>query len=302
MKILLLGATGQVGFELQRSLTPLGRVIPACREGRLPGGGAARVANLSDLTALRALLNAEKPDVIVNAAAYTAVDRAEAEPELAHAINATAPEVLAQWCHVHGSRLIHYSTDYVFDGRGQRPWREQDGTAPLSVYGRSKRDGEVAIAASGAEYLILRTAWVYAARGSNFLRTLLRLGAERDQLRVVNDQIGAPTPARWIAAATATLLTQVQAGRPWHTGIAHLSAAGQTSWHGFAQEIFALAHAANVLERVPTLDAIASSDYPTAAQRPAFSCLDNTRLHTWFGLALPDWREGVAQVMGELAP
>jgi dTDP-4-dehydrorhamnose reductase len=302
MKFLLLGAAGQVGYELHRALSPLGRVVPACRDGRLPGGGAARVADLSDPSALHALLNAEKPDAIVNAAAYTGVDRAESEAELAHAINATAPGVLAEWCHVHGTRLLHYSTDYVFDGQGTRPWREQDGTAPLGVYGHSKRAGEAAVAESGAEYLILRTAWVYAARGQNFLRTMLRLAAERDHLRVVDDQIGAPTPARWIATATAAIFAEVKAGKPWRNGIVHVSAAGQTSWHGFAQTIFATAQAAGLLERLPTLDAIASSDYPTPAQRPAFSCLDNTRLHDWFGLTLPDWREGVAQVMGELAP
>lgn len=300
MKLLVLGANGQVGFELHRSLAPLGEVIAATRDGRLVGGGTAHVADLSEPASLEAALQELRPDVVINAAAYTAVDRAESEPELAMRINAEAPAVLARWCAVHGARLIHYSTDYVFDGNASRPWREADPIAPLGVYGQSKRAGELAIGDSGAEFLVLRTAWVYAARGHNFLRTMLRLAAERDHLQVVCDQIGAPTPARWIASATATILARSQSA-PWRSGIVHLAAAGQTSWHGFAEAIFAHALAAGLIERAPFVEAIPSLAYPTPASRPAYSCLDTRALRERFGVTLPDWNEGVTQVLGELA-
>lgn len=301
MTFLLLGAAGQVGFELHRGLEVLGEVIPVTRDGRLPGGGVARVIDLSDVAALVALLDDVEPDVIVNAAAYTAVDRAESEPELAQAINANAPAVLARWCAAHGAKLVHYSTDYVFDGQSERPLREDDATAPLGVYGRSKRDGEIGIQQSGCEHLILRTAWVYAARGHNFLRTMLRLAGERDRLRVVADQIGSPTPARWIAAVTVALLARWQAGAEWPSGIVHLTASGQASWHGFAEAIFAAAVEAGVLERAPAVEAIPTSAYPTPARRPAYSCLDTSALRARFGVSLPDWRNGVTQTLAELA-
>ncbi|HMN35403.1 MAG: dTDP-4-dehydrorhamnose reductase [Chiayiivirga sp.] len=301
MKLLLLGAGGQVGFELHRSLSPLGEVIPATRDGRLPGGGRARAADLASPASLEALLQAERPDVIVNAAAYTAVDRAESEPELATRINAEAPAVLARWCKVYGARLLHYSTDYVFDGSANRPWREADPTAPLGVYGQSKREGEIALADSGAEYLVLRTAWVYAARGHNFLRTMLRLAAERDHLQVVCDQTGSPTPARWIAAATALTLARTRNGNPWRSGTVHLAASGHTTWHGFAEAIFADALVAGLIERAPFVEAIPTLAWPTPARRPAYSCLDTRALRERYGVTLPDWREGVTQVVGELA-
>lgn len=301
MKILLLGANGQVGFELHRSLGAVGEVIPATRSGQLAGVGAVPQADLADSRGLVALLDALAPELIVNAAAHTAVDRAESEPQRAEAINAHAPALLARWCAAHGARLVHYSTDYVFDGQGARPWREDDACAPLGVYGQSKRAGELGIAASGCEHLILRTAWVYAARGHNFLRTMLRLGRERESLRVVDDQIGSPTPARWIAAATLALLARWQAGAAWPAGIVHLTAAGQTSWHGFAEAIFATAHALGLLERIPHVQAIPGSAYPTPAQRPAYSCLDTSALRERFGIALPDWREGVGQTLAEMA-
>lgn len=301
MTFLLLGAGGQVGFELHRGLEALGEVIPATRDGRLPGGGVGRVADLSDPDALAVLLDELSPEVIVNAAAYTAVDRAESEPALAQAINADAPTALAHWCAGHGAKLVHYSTDYVFDGRSERPWREDDATAPLGVYGCSKRDGEIGIEGSGCEHLILRTAWVYAARGHNFLRTMLRLAGERDHLRVVADQIGSPTPARWIAAVTVALLARWQAGAQWPAGIVHLTAGGQTSWHGFAEAIFAAALEAGLLERAPGVEAIPTSAYPTPAQRPAYSCLDTSALRARFGISLPDWRIGVTQTLAELA-
>lgn len=301
LTVLLLGAAGQVGFELHRGLGALGQIVPATRDGRLPGGGRAEVADLADADGLRALLDRIQPDVIVNAAAYTAVDRAESEPELAQAVNAQAPALLARWCAEHDAKLLHYSTDYVFDGQGSRPWREDDLTAPLGAYGRSKRDGERAIQDSGCDALILRTAWVYAARGHNFMRAMLRLAAERDHLRVVSDQVGSPTPARWIAAVSMALIARWQAGAPWPAGIVHLTASGQTSWHGFAEAIFAAAHEAGVLQRVPMVEAISTRDYPTPAQRPAYSCLDTSALRERFGISLPDWREGVRQTIAELA-
>jgi len=299
MKLLLLGANGQVGFELQRALAPLGEMTCGTRSGTLPGGAECEVADLADPDALRALLDDVAPAVIVNAAAYTAVDRAQSEPEAAHAINAVAPGVFADWCVAHGARLVHYSTDYVFDGQGTRPYREDDATAPLGVYGASKLAGEDAIRASGCEHLILRTAWVYGARGQNFLRTMLRVARERDLLRVVADQRGAPTPARWIAAATAAMLASSRAESRATTF--HLTAAGETTWHGFAQALFEHAHAAGLLARVPRVEAIATADYPTPARRPAYSRLDNTRLYDDFGLRLPDWRRGVSDVIAELS-
>lgn len=302
MKLLLLGANGQVGFELQRALAPLGELACATRSGRLPGGAACEAVDLVDPTALEALLGRQRPDVVVNAAAYTAVDRAEDEPEAAQAANADAPAVLARWCQQRDALLLHFSTDYVFDGRGSRPYRENDLTAPLGVYGQSKLAGEDAIRGSGARHIIFRTAWVYAARGQNFLRTMLRLAGERDVLRVVADQRGAPTPARWIAAAAALALVRQPAGfADARLGTFHLSAAGETSWHEFAEAIMADASAAGLLSRVPRVEPIATTDYPTRAARPAYSRLDNRRLNDTFALRLPDWRRGVAEVIGELA-
>lgn len=301
MKILLLSAAGQVGYELHRSLAPWGEVIATTRDGRLPGGAAAQALELTDADALHNLLARHQPDLIVNASAYTAVDRAESEPELAHRLNAQVPAQLAQWCAARGARLLHYSTDYVFNGQSERPWREDDECAPLGVYGHSKRDGELAVLQSGAEYLILRTAWVYAARGHNFLRTMLRLGAERESLRVVADQIGTPTPARWIAEASLALLVHAR-GEGWQSGIVHLTAQGETSWHGFAEAIFEDALAAGLMTRRPVVEAIASSQYPTPAARPAYSRLDTQKLQQQCGLQLPDWREGVSRVIAELAP
>jgi dTDP-4-dehydrorhamnose reductase len=302
MRLLLLGANGQVGFELQRALAPLGDVACATRSGRLPGGAACESVDLVDPTALEALLGRQRPDVVINAAAYTAVDRAEDEPDAAQATNADAPAVLARWCQQRDALLLHFSTDYVFDGRGTRPYRENDVTAPLGVYGRTKLAGEDAIRGSGARHMIFRTAWVYAARGQNFLRTMLRLAGERDVLRVVADQRGAPTPARWIAAAVALALVRQPAGfTDARLGTFHLSAAGETSWHEFAEAIMADASAAGLLSRVPRVEPIATTDYPTRATRPAYSRLDNRRLNDAFALRLPDWRRGVAEVIGELA-
>jgi dTDP-4-dehydrorhamnose reductase len=305
MKILLLGANGQVGFELQRSLAPLGEVVPATRSGTLPGAVPCERVDFYDAAALRALCDRVAPQLIVNAAAYTAVDRAEDEEALAQQANGDAPGVLGAWAAAHAAAVVHYSTDYVFDGQGQRPYREDDPTAPLGAYGRSKLAGEQALAASGANYLNFRTAWVYAARGGNFLRTMLRLARERDRLGIVADQRGAPTPARLIAEVTAWSLgrwmPQTAAQRRSLSGSYHLVSDGECSWHEFASEIFVLAQAAGLIERIPQVAAIATSDYPTRARRPAYSVLDTDKLRHTFGLALPHWRQGLRDVIGELA-
>ena len=296
MKLLLLGANGQVGHELRRSLAPLGEVVAATRNGNLSDGGSCEVADFDHVASLAALVERIAPDVVVNAVAWTAVDLAETEREAAFRANAEAPRALAVACARRGARLLHYSTDYVFDGHGTRPWREDDPTAPTSVYGASKLAGEDAIRASGAAHVILRTAWVYAPRGKNFLRTMLRLGAERDRLRVVADQVGTPTGAALIADAT----TQVLAHPSRASGTWHLTAGGQTSWHGFAEAIFAGAVERGLLPRAPEVEAIATADYPTPAARPAYSVLDTTKVRRDFGIELPGWREGLGHVLDAL--
>jgi dTDP-4-dehydrorhamnose reductase len=296
MRILLLGANGQVGHELRRSLAPLGEIIATTRSGALDGADS-EIANFDEPGSLPALVGRIAPDVVVNAAAYTAVDRAENEPEAAFRANAEAPRRLAEACAVRDALLVHYSTDYVFDGKGTRAYREDDPTGPLGVYGESKLAGERAIAASGCRHLVFRTAWVYGNHGANFMRTMLRLGAERDELRVVADQIGSPTPAALIADVTA----QVIADAAPATGVFHLTAKGQTSWHGFAEAIFEGAHRRGLLARVPRVSPIATADYPTPARRPAYSGLDTTALQQAFGIVLPDWRQGLEQVLGGLA-
>ncbi|ANB19131.1 dTDP-4-dehydrorhamnose reductase [Dokdonella koreensis] len=305
MRILLLGANGQVGRSLQRPLAGLGEVICATRDGRLDGGGVALAADLGDPAGLALALDAAAATVIVNAAAYTAVDRAESEPDRADRINHRAVGEIGAWAASHGAAVVHYSTDYVFDGRGDRPYREDDPVAPLGAYGRSKQAGEQALQASGAEQLILRTAWVYAAHGHNFLRTMLRLAGEREELRIVADQVGSPTPAGLIAGTTAALLARwrhLPAGeRGAAQGVYHLTAAGACSWFDFAQAIFERAHAAGLLPRRPRVVPIASADYPTPAQRPAWSVLDCERLQTRFGLHLPAWEQGLREVVEALA-
>ena len=295
MKLLLLGGTGQVGTELRRSLAPLGEVIVATRRGRL-GDHACEVADFDQPDSLPGLVERISPDVVVNAAAYTAVDRAENERDAAFRANAAAPQALADACIVRNALLVHYSTDYVFDGRGTRPYRVDDATAPLGVYGASKLAGEQAVRASGCRHMIFRTAWVYAAHGHNFLRTMLRVGAERDELRVVADQFGTPTPAALIADVTAQALRQATPA----SGLWHLTASGHTSWHGFAEAIFAGAVERRLLTRSPRVAAITTADYPTPAARPAYSVLDTSTLQRDFGIALPDWREGLARVLDEL--
>lgn len=293
MKLLLLGGNGQVGRELRRSLQPLGELVVATR-----GGSATDlVADFDAPESLEQLVHRIAPDVVVNAAAYTAVDRAETDADAAFRVNAAAPAALARACARQDALLVHYSTDYVFSGAGTRPYREDDPTAPLGVYGASKLAGEEAIRDSGARHAILRTAWVYAAHGKNFLLTMLRLGKEREELRVVADQIGAPTPAHWIADATAGLVRQGVDT----SGIWHLTAAGQASWHGFATAIFEEADAAGLLGRVPRIVPIPSSDYPTPARRPAYSVLATDRLRADFGITPPSWREGLREVVAQLS-
>ncbi|HEL3220748.1 TPA: dTDP-4-dehydrorhamnose reductase [Stenotrophomonas maltophilia] len=297
MTVLVFGGNGQVGQELLRALAPLGNVVATTRSGALPDGSACETADFGQPESLPALLDRLQPSIVVNAAAYTAVDRAEQEVDAAFAANAQAPGMIARWCAAHGVPFVHYSTDYVFDGQGSAPYREDEPTAPLGVYGTSKRDGEEAVRAAGGRHLIFRTAWVYASHGANFLRTMLRVGAERDVLRVVADQIGTPTPAALIADVTAQALQHP--GRL--SGTWHLTASGQTSWHGFAEAIFADALATGALVKVPTVEAISSSGYPTPAKRPAWSVLDNRKLQQDFGIVLPAWQDGLKRVMAEIA-
>ena len=293
MRVLLLGGNGQVGRELRRSLRPLGELIVATREG----AGADLAADFDAPDALEDLVRSVAPEVVVNAAAYTAVDRAEADAEAAFRVNGVAPAALARACAAQGALLVHYSTDYVFNGAGERPYREDDATSPLGAYGASKLAGEQAIRGSGARHVILRTAWVYAAHGKNFLLTMLRLGSERDALRVVADQVGAPTPAHWIADATADLLRQSDGV----SGTWHLTSAGQASWHEFASAIFEEAHAAGLLARSPRVEPITTDQYPTPAKRPAYSVLDTARLRADFGIEPPPWRDGLREVIAQLA-
>lgn len=296
MKVLLFGGNGQVGSELRRALAPYVELVVTTRSG-LIDGLECEAADFDRPQSLISVLARVQPELIINAAAYTAVDAAEQDPDAAWRANAEAPAQIAGWCAAQGVPLVHYSTDYVFDGQGSQPYREDDATAPLGVYGQSKRAGEEAIIASGAPYLIFRTAWVYANHGRNFLRTMLRLGAEREQLGVVADQIGSPTSAALIADTTLAVLQSGQL----QSGIWHLTASGQTSWHGFATEIFAQAHAAGLLQHQPQLAAISTEQYPTPATRPAWSVLDNSRLQADFGIVLPAWQQGLAQVIAELA-
>lgn len=297
MTILLLGANGQVGRELRRALAPLGEVICTTRSGALEDGIVCEVADFDRPDSLPARLDRVAPSVVVNAAAYTAVDKAEEDRDAAFRANAESPGALARWCAAHGVPLVHYSTDYVFDGQGAVPYAVDAPTTPLGVYGASKLAGEEAIRAAGGPHLIFRTAWVYASHGKNFLLTMLRVGAQRDELRVVADQIGTPTSAALIADVTAHVLRQESKA----SGTWHLTAAGQTSWHGFAEAIFARAVAAGLLPRAPRVVAIPTSEYPTPARRPAYSCLDTATLRRDFGVDLPAWETALDRVIAELA-
>ncbi|HET6631893.1 MAG TPA: dTDP-4-dehydrorhamnose reductase [Rhodanobacteraceae bacterium] len=302
--ILLLGANGQVGFELRRTLAPLGALVAATRSGEILPGAPCERADLVDAAALAALLERVRPGLIVNAAAYTAVDRAETEPALAARVNGEAVGEIGRWAAANDAAVLHYSTDYVFAGDADRAYAENDTVAPLGSYGRSKLAGDQALAASGAAHLILRTAWVYAARGHNFLRSMLRLAAERDELRVVADQVGSPTPAALIAEVSAQLLARwlplEAAERHARGGVYHLTSNGHTSWCDFARAIVAGASARGLLARTPPVTAISSAEYPTPARRPAWSVLDCRRLQTCFGVHLPDWQDGLATTLTDM--
>ncbi len=294
MRILLIGKNGQVGYELQRSLACLANVI-ACDRKQL---------DLSNGSTISSLIESLKPDMIVNAAAYTAVDKAEAEPDLAMQINAYAVATMAECAKKLAIPLIHYSTDYVFNGDNQTPWLETDNVAPINVYGESKLAGEQAIADSGCQYLILRTSWVYGTRGHNFLLTMRRLAREKDTLSVVADQVGSPTWSRHIADVTSLIIAQSLSAQSnenfWkqHSGLYHLSGSGQGSWYDFANDIFE--HLKQQGETVATLNKTTTSSYPTPATRPLYSVMNTDKLAQAFNLRLPDWKDSVALALSEL--
>ena len=296
MKILLLGMNGQVGWELQRALAPLGELIALDFDSPAPWQ-----ADFMQPEALAATVRAVAPDLIVNAAAHTAVDKAESEPERARTINALAPASLAREARALGAWLVHYSTDYVFDGSGDKPWREDDPTGPLNTYGRTKLEGEEAIRASGCMHLILRTSWVYAARGGNFARTMLQLAATRDRLQVIDDQIGAPTGAELLADVTAHAVRRARSA-PELSGTYHATASGHTSWWGYAHHVIEYARAAGRPLSVPTegILAVPSNAFPTPARRPHNSRLDTRKLERQFDLHLPPWQTGVERMLQEV--
>lgn len=304
MKILLLGANGQVGFALRKPLAAFAETISTTRSGQLDDGSTCVAVDLRDIASLTVAMDQIQPDIIVNAAAYTAVDRAEDEVELAEQVNHLALAHIGAWAANHSALVVHYSTDYVFDGSAKQAYSEDAPTGPLGVYGRSKLAGEQALRDSGARHLILRTAWVYAAHGQNFLHTMLRLSV-RDELRVVADQIGSPTSAHWIANGTLAILRRLYAMGKMDgeqaLGIYHLTASGRCSWFDFASVIMREAQAADLIEHVPQMHSITTADYPTRAARPAFSVLDNAKLALVFGLQLPTWEQGLREVIGELA-
>ncbi len=295
MNILLLGKGGQVGWELQRSLSVLGHVTALDHDSTGHCGDFANPAGIADT--VRAL----RPDIIVNAAAHTAVDKAESEPDLARLLNATTPGVLAEEAARLGAWLIHYSTDYVFDGSGSRPWVETDVPAPLSVYGRTKLEGEQLIQQSGAQHLILRTSWVYAARGGNFAKTMLRLAQERERLTVIDDQWGAPTGADLLADVTAHAIRHLQQ-RPQDAGLYHLVAGGETNWNLYAKYVLDQAQKAQSAIKIVAKEVapVPTSAFPTPAVRPHNSRLNTTKLQTTFGLTLPHWQQGVARMLYEI--
>ena len=294
MKVLLLGKTGQVGWELQRSLAPLGELVA------LDSRSTEVHADFRDPGRVAQTVIALRPDVVVNAAAHTAVDKAESEPELARTLNAIAPGAIAQAAQQVGALMVHYSTDYVFDGGGERPWQEDDATAPLSVYGRTKLEGEQLIAAHCPKHLVFRTSWVYAARGGNFAKTMLRLAKERERLTVIDDQFGAPTGAELLADVTAHAIRDTLRD-PAKAGLYHLAAGGETTWHGYARFVLEQAEAAGVaLKAGPAMvDAVPTSAFPTPAARPHNSRLSTLKLRSTFGLSLPSWQTGVARMLHE---
>ena len=307
MKIVLLGANGQLGqaFVKDGSLAKLGALISVTRRGQLADGTHCEACDLSNPEELAALLERIHPKIIINAAAYTAVDRAEENEAVATRINGGAVAAMGAWAAANEALVMHYSTDYVFDGHGKLPYTVDAPTSPLSAYGRSKLAGELALDASGAHHMTFRIAWVYAAHGHNFLLTMLRIGAERDTLRVVADQYGAPTPTHLIVNGTMLALKAWLYASPAEQsaieGTYHLAANGSTTWHGFATAIFDEAHARGLIAAKPIVTAIGTADFPTPARRPAYSVLDNSRFEKQFQIKLPDWRHGLTEVMTELS-
>jgi dTDP-4-dehydrorhamnose reductase len=304
MKILLLGKNGQVGQALQRTLAHLGELVALDRTQ----GSDGLCGDLSQPECLAATIRQLRPDVIVNAAAYTAVDKAESEPEQARLINAHAPEVLAREAEALGAWLVHFSTDYVFNGSGDAPWQETDATAPLNVYGQTKLEGELRVQAAGTRHLMFRTSWVYAAHGSNFAKTLLKLAQERERLTVINDQWGAPTGAELIASVTAAAVQKVfeeanqDAKRDALAGIYHLVAAGETNWHAYASHVISQAKALrpDLPWAVQEIAPVPSSAFATAARRPHNSRLDTHKLQAVFGISMPDWQQGVDSMLAAI--
>ena len=295
MNILLFGKGGQVGWELQRSLAVLGQVTA------LDFDSQEHCGDFSQPEGIAATVRALQPDVIVNAAAHTAVDKAESEPDFARLLNATTPGVLAEEAARLGAWLIHYSTDYVFDGSGEQPWTETDATGPLSVYGQTKLEGEQRIQQSGCRHLILRTSWVYAARGGNFAKTMLRLAQERERLTVIDDQWGAPTGADLLADVTAHAIRHLQQSSD-DGGLYHCVASGTTNWYQYAKYVLEHASRAEPAIKIKAtgIDPVPTSAFPTPAQRPHNSRLDTTKLQRTFGLTLPHWQQGVARMLNEI--
>lgn len=290
MKILVTGKNGQVGFELMRSLAPLGTVV----------GVDIDECDLQDIFAVERLLDKVQPELIVNPAAYTAVDKAESEPALAHSINAKAPEVMAQYAGRHNIPIIHYSTDYVFDGLKEGEYLETDEVNPQSVYGKTKALGEAAVRNNAPKHIILRTSWVFGSHGGNFLKTILKLAQERDKLSIVSDQVGSPTSAALLADVTAEIVKQLfEPGAVQKYGTYHLVSEGETSWHGYAQMVVAIANALEVKTKISSdaIQPIKTADYPLPAPRPANSRLDTTKIKNVFMLTLPSWQDGVEKVV-----
>jgi dTDP-4-dehydrorhamnose reductase len=298
MKILLLGKNGQVGWELQRSLAPLGELLALDRNS------TSHCGDLSNLEGLADTVRVFRPDVVVNAAAYTAVDKAESDQSTANLINALAPEVLARACAAIGAYLVHFSTDYVFDGAGQKPWLESDATGPLNVYGHSKLAGEKGIAKQGAKHVIFRTSWVYGTEGGNFAKTMLRLAQEREKMAVINDQFGAPTGAALLADITALCLQRVQPEQhePYLSGIYHLAAAGETTWHAYAKYVLQQAQSLkpSLKYTVKEVAAVATTEFPTPAARPLNSRLNCSQLEKALQLKLPAWQTGVDAMLAKI--
>lgn len=294
MKILLFGKNGQVGWELQRSLAPLGEVVALDRHS------SDNCGDLNDLQGIARTIQQVQPHVIVNAAAYTAVDKAESDAEQAHSLNAIAPKVMAQEALELGALLVHYSTDYVFDGSGDQPWTEDDAPAPLNVYGQTKLEGEKLIAKHCPHHLIFRTSWVYAARGGNFAKTMLRLAQEREYLNVIDDQFGAPTGAELIADVTAHAIRQVMQ-RPQDAGLYHLAASGETTWCGYATHVLSRARDTHIKSKLLAneINPVTTSAFPTPARRPHNSRLNTAKLQATFDLSLPPWEHGVDRMLAE---